>query len=375
MALLLEIRQSGVRRRCAIGDFLVFLCFFSGFQLASSIVLRLTKDSFDIAIEANPFVLVQFYAPWCGHCKQLEPEFEAAAEALAGRVVLAKIDATVEKDLAERFEVGGYPTLHFFKNANAESYDGGLREASSIVEWVEAHMGSALKELSSDEEVSLAISQRGHQTIFVLSGSHADKERFAELANANRGLGLWYFREASSPSLRLHRGVGEVATYSADLTNAEAILEFLKAELLPQFGEIGEHNYEPYLQKKRQGMFWVCFNPESFQDDARKHKAVFTELATMYTDYNFVYTDTKEYAEHVKEELGCSEFPTIVLQLGNPEQEKEMQRFKMVLTESPILVRTVASFIDDVRAGRSDPDDGLDELDEGDEEEEARGDL
>lgn len=331
-------------------------------------ILRLTPDNFDTAIETNPFVLVEFYAPWCGHCKQLEPEFEGAADALSGRAILAKVDATVEKDLAARFDIKGYPTLHFFKDGKNELYDGGLREAASIVAWVEAHMGSALRNISSDE-VSSVVSQRGHQSLFLVSGGQEERQRFEVLANSNRAMGHWYIREAAEPSLILYRGVGETLSYQGDMSNAEAAMEFIKAELLPRFGEIGEHNYEAYLTKNHEGMFWVCFSPDSFQEDARQYKAVFTELATRYPHYHFVFTDTKEYAEHVKEELGCVEFPTVVLQMGKWENGLELPRFKKALRESPILVDTVASFIEGVLAGAVEPDDGLDDLDASDAEE------
>jgi len=81
---------------------------------------------------------VEFYAPWCGHCKKLEPEWNEAAAKLRGQVKLGKVDATVETGLAQRFGVKGYPTIKYWgygdgkSDKNAMDYTS-AREAAAIV--------------------------------------------------------------------------------------------------------------------------------------------------------------------------------------------------------------------------------------------------
>ncbi|TGZ42704.1 hypothetical protein CRM22_011219 [Opisthorchis felineus] len=118
-------------------------------------VAVLTKEHFDQVLDEYQYVMVKFYAPWCGHCKALQPEYEKAAGMLKSSdldVLVAKVDATVETELASAHGVSGYPTLKFRKNGSWISYSG-ERTAEAIVDWIKNKSRPALHVMNTVDEV------------------------------------------------------------------------------------------------------------------------------------------------------------------------------------------------------------------------------
>ena len=103
-------------------------------------VIELTDDSFGQQVLASdePW-LVEFYAPWCGHCKSLAPHWAKAAAELRGKVKLGALDATAQTSTAAEYSVQGYPTIKFFPvgpklPSSVQDYTGG-RTSEDIVQW------------------------------------------------------------------------------------------------------------------------------------------------------------------------------------------------------------------------------------------------
>ena len=90
-------------------------------------VVELTSSNFDEVVN-NPEldVLVEFYAPWCGHCKNLAPIYEKVAKVFRrdSKCVVAKIDANAEEnaDVKRRFQINSYPTLLFFPQGSNDKW-------------------------------------------------------------------------------------------------------------------------------------------------------------------------------------------------------------------------------------------------------------
>lgn len=176
---------------------LLLVSFLVGALAGDSVIdySTLSPEAFKAEVDALDLILVKFYAPWCGHCKRLAPEYEEAAKRLAGddpAVPLAKVDCTNEsggKDICGQNEVQGYPTVKIFRNGQASDYNDG-RDADSIVKKMRSLAGPASKEYDSFEKLDKLYKDAKQLLVIGLFKNSDDSQykQFIETANQNRDL-------------------------------------------------------------------------------------------------------------------------------------------------------------------------------------------
>ncbi|MEE6464614.1 hypothetical protein FKM82_006302 [Ascaphus truei] len=153
--------------------------------------------------------LVDFYAPWCGHCKKLEPVWSEVGMEMRNSgspVKVGKMDATVHSSIASEFGVRGFPTIKLLKGEMAYNYRG-PRTKEDIIEFANRVAGPLIRQLPSQQMFDHV--QKRHSVLFVYVGVESTlKEKFIEVASEL--IVYTYFFSASEEVLPKYVTLNEV---------------------------------------------------------------------------------------------------------------------------------------------------------------------
>jgi protein disulfide-isomerase/protein disulfide-isomerase A1 len=264
----------------------------------------LTDSNFDGFLSENDNgALVEFYAPWCGHCKKLEPEFDAAAKTMNDdgvKIPLGKVDATVETKLAGKFEVNGYPTLKYFVGGKPTDYDG-PREAKGIVAWIKSMSGPAVEEGEPKESDALSVTYYGSEI----------PDAFSALAKNQRKKASWHFVKSDDTKVVL-KHKGEPALESTD----SEYEKFFTDNKFPFYGDLNGDTFSQYIDRGN-GLIWILLpmTKENKEEVVEESRAVYTEVAKeLGSKYSVTHTNTFEFGKVLESMFGITEFPKVVIQ-------------------------------------------------------------
>jgi len=324
---------------------------------ADAAVVQLDSANFNATTAESRIALVAFVAPWCGHCKKFEPEFDKAAEELKGEkgVLLARVDTVKETELYWRFEVEGFPTVKLFRyGVEADLYEG-HRDTPSVVQYIKQKMQDRedLEEVKTDAEFAAVSKQVGHGPIVLglfddLLGAEAKSLLAASISPKMKRV---RFVATTSPEVAATAGMPGAAAGkpqvvllkpydeklhelpSDHLQLPEEIVSFAETFAWPLVLEFSQEKEKKKLLFERRPGFdrhFICFVDSSKEHFAGAKKAL-AQLAEQYrTDAFFIWLDVSDAANKpVLEELQVTEaLPALRLVVSDAKHGK-LEKFKL----------------------------------------------
>ncbi|RLN09497.1 protein disulfide isomerase-like 1-4 [Panicum miliaceum] len=308
-------------------------------QIDETHVVVLTAANFSSFLAATRHVMVEFYAPWCGHCQELAPDYAAAASHLAAHhsqthVALAKVDATEDTELALQYDVQGFPTILFFIDGVPTDYNG-ARTKDAVVDWINKKLGPGVQNITAVDQAERILTGDDKAVLAFLdslSGAHSD-----ELAAASRLEDSVNFYQTSSPDVAklfhidpaakrpcvvLLKKEEEKLTFFDGEFKASVIADFVSANKLPLVTTLTQETSPSIFGNsiKKQILLFAVANKSS------KFLPIFKEAAKSFKGkllFIFVERDNEEVGEPVANYFGLTGQETTVLAYtGNEDARK-----------------------------------------------------
>ncbi|PKA59256.1 Protein disulfide isomerase-like 1-3 [Apostasia shenzhenica] len=300
-------------------------------------VVVLAGGNFSEFIGKNRHVLVEFYAPWCGHCQALAPEYAAAATALKGEdVALAKVDASEENELAQKYDIQGFPTVYFFVDGDHTTFQG-QRTKDAIVTWIKKKIGPAVQNITTAEEAEKVLAS---DTKFVLAYLDtlvgADSQELSAASKLEDGVNFYQTAspevaklfhidpKSKRPSLVLLKKEAEKVTYFDGQFTKSGIVDFVISNKLPLVITFTRESAPLIFESpiKKQLLLFAQKN------ESEKHLPVFQKVAQLFKGklvFVYVERDNEDVGKPVSDYFGVTgESPKVLGYAGNEDGKKYM---------------------------------------------------
>ncbi|XP_043703535.1 protein disulfide isomerase-like 1-6 isoform X2 [Telopea speciosissima] len=273
---------------------------------AQRIVLELNNDNFKRVIDANEFVMLLGYTPWCARSAELMPQFAEAATVLkdvGSSLLMAKLDAERYPKAASKLGIKGFPTLLLFVNGSSHAYTGG-NNAEEIVIWARKKTGVPIIRLNSITESEQFLKKHPMFIIglfekfegpdyeeFVKAASEGNEIQFVEACNAEVAKVLFPDIATRNLFLGLVKSEPEKYVQFEDTFKKERILEFLEYNKFPLVTMLTELNSVKVFSSPVKLQVFIFART----DELKNHKELLEDVARKFkSKIMFVYVDITE---------------------------------------------------------------------------------
>lgn len=242
----------------------------------------LTDANFNDFISKHEFVLVKFYAPWCGHCKSMAGDYSKVAEDLKeAPYKIAKLDATVNSATAAKYSVSGYPTLLFFiEGKNYVKYSGG-RTKDDIISWIFKKTQPTSQELNSVEEVENF--KLTNDVVLVFFGNNGFESYYTKTKEIDdvvfghcKVQACLNHYNAKNGSIVLFKNFDNKRNDLAPFFGVRELKSFIENEGLPLVIHYG-NQYEKFFKEGRFAALYFIYNRQ--ESDSELFEKIATEVA------------------------------------------------------------------------------------------------
>ncbi|KAK4043651.1 protein disulfide-isomerase [Parachaetomium inaequale] len=323
----------------------------------ASDVVQLKKDTFDDFVKANDLVLAEFFAPWCGHCKALAPEYEEAATSLKEKnIKVVKVDCTEEADLCQQHGVEGYPTLKVFRGLDNVSPYKGQRKAGAITSYMVKQSLPAVSEVTKDTLEEFKKADKVVIVAYVDAADKASSDVFTEAAEKLRDnypfgvstdAALAEAEGVKAPAVVLYKDFDEGKSVFSEKFDAEAIEKFAKTAATPLIGEVGPETYSDYMSAGIPLAYIFAETAEERKEISEKLKPIAEAQRGVV---NFGTIDAKSFGAHAGNlNLKTDKFPAFAIQEVAKNQKFPFDQDKEITFEA------IKAFVDDFVAGKVEP--------------------
>jgi protein disulfide isomerase len=308
-------------------------------------VITLTDSTYEKAIKQYKYLIIYFYAPWCGHCRTFDSEYEKAADTLKeDNIHLAKIDGSTEKRALQKFKVNGFPSILFFLNGEPIEFEG-ARTSRELTYWARKKIGEAFIYLNDKKDLEKF--KKENEICFVYFGD--DEKEIKTFEKASKLIEEFPFAIVKNEQLiKKYTQKGTIVLFKhfdekkneLKNINLNSIQEFAIQYALPKVMVFNDRSVQHIFQKKNPA---VILYADQKSINWNKYGNIMIEVSEkIKRKMAVVLTDIKEgISARLAEYVGIKEKDLPLVSILDT--RKDFKKYNM---EEEITVNNILKFID-----------------------------